>query len=559
MNLHIQVTLGKSVQSIVHISQEKDCWLIGSSEDADVILSGDRIMPIHAKLLLDEDQWTLVAAQGTIKQAGDIIDSIEIYQTLTISIGPYLLKISKDESVSSNTQEEHELEQSDSGLEIEHPRILANRFETASKLKQLFKRQAPSDQKRANSPVVKSPSITKRRALLIGLLVITWGFVALRSCGVDTQEPQQVVSEETKSESTDIDPEPTQADETEEDKAISLDEKRTAERYIQWADQLYDEGQLEQAYLRLQAGYQKIPNHIELKASLEKLRDELIDNYRTTRQFNKALDLLEPIKTQNQSYSILYDQLRVEQDLSDNMRLRAASTMQALDDLSDEYQHLLNENKFAQAKQLLSDLDINVLNSDTALMQKYNSLIQAVEHRREIYAAKRAEQQQAQQSALLASQLAFSECMDYTKSGDYKSAYLSCKKVEETASENFDLSEVTMWLAYLDEKRFADSRALMKQAENCFSQGDFNCAFTQWQGVLDIDPENSQVSEQLNQAIEQQVLVAQRLYKTAKAYEDLGQIRQAKVELEKLMQQLPLENQPLYQKASKLMDSLEQY
>ena len=573
MNLQVQILLGKSVQSSHEVSDDKDSWVIGRGDGADIHLAGDRIALSHALLKLDKGAWTLVADQGQVKLAGERADEIHISQLSAVSIGPYLLKFNVHKIDSNHSNEQSPSEDAQRSLDIKHPRILVSRLKSASGLKSILNFKSLFKSKSQNDSEVKSSSVTRRRILLVMLLVLTWTVVGLKSCG-----SQKSIEGENRSESeinnsqandtsavdVDIDVDEKNLSESidqtssGESKALSLDDKRIADRYIQWANQLQQENEVEQAFLRLQAGHQKFPEHDELKQRLSEMRDELVDNYRTTNQFDKALDLVRPYNEQDEKYTALYQDLLIQQETSKNIASRVEAEQAKLIDLTSAFKQLTEENKFDQARQLLAGIDTTAVEADRELKHQYEALKQLHKQELQAYNSKQEQQHTQQLQSLQNSQASFLRCLE-DADDDYKSAFLACEEIQKMAVNNYDVTEAQIWMDYLSEKRYANTRELLETAETCFAEEKFNCAFGNWSKILVLDPEYSSVKERFDHVLDAQLKTAQRLYQTAKAYEDLGQISQAKSELKNLMEQLPLPDQSLYKKARELYDNLEQF
>ena len=555
MILELQIQLGQSIQSSHLINSEKPVWNIGRDRHADINLEGDRVAESHATLILENEHWRIDSDQGQLRVAGNYSDSIEITHGQIVSIGPYLLKFRIIDSAPPELDESKQINLQDQSLEIKHPRITSNRFKPKINFKQFIGLDSVNKSKTATQKLVGKKPVNKRLVVLVLLVIIVWSFVALKSCESDDQ---QAITKTTKTTTDNVSAEDSiPAADTKNE--LTLDEKRIANRYIQWSQQLYQQGELEQAYLRLQAGHQKIPAHAGLEFELQKLREELIELYRSSGNIKEALRLLEPIKNTNQIYTVLYDDLFSQQKSIEKLSETVKSATLMLNQILPEYQKLLSANEFNKARQLLATMDAATVNLDSNLKQQYDSLIETTDKAQQDFQDHVAQIQALQQASIEDNQIIFFDCLEYIESGDFKSAYDTCRKVKEDVAGGYDTAEVKVWLEFLEDKRFVNSRLLLESAERCYNDGDFKCAFENWESAFTEDEVDIEANEKYMQALAYQIKVAQNLFKTAKAYEDLGQIEQAKSELKELIEQLPLTNQPLYKKANELLVLLEQY
>ena len=553
MILKLQTLIGKSVQSSHLINAEKSVWHIGQTRHADIYLEGDRVAQSHATLNFENEHWQIKAEQGRLKIAGNFVDSADIDDGLIVSIGPYLLKFSFSDSRSAVLDDPNQPECQDHVLEVKDPRITSSRFKPKIDLGRLKDLSLKAGSKRKNSNPVANQSVKKRRLILILLVIIVWSFVVLKSCQPDNQQTNTQATDSSNSEVSEV------VSNDKETPQVSLNEKRIANRYIQWSQQLYQQGEFEQAYLRLQAGHLKIPTHSGLESALTDLRNELIELYRTSGDFEKALKILEPVKNANDDYASLYEHLYSQQKLSRKISENVAVVSQRVSQITPQIQELVSGNRFDRARQIMATIDIVIVNADRVLKQQYEGMLEFIDQAQQVYLDKLQKKQASQQAIIENNQTVFYDCLDYIESGDFKSAYDICNKVDGNLAGNLDMTEVKIWLEYLEQTRDADSRLLLQKAERCYKDGSFKCAFDAWERALADAGNDVAVDKNFKQALDKQIVVAQNLFKTAKAYEDLGQIEQAKSELRELMVQLPLINQPLYRKAKELLELLEQY
>ena len=96
----LTVNIGnKQVSSIVVSANDSRRFKIGSEQkDVDVHLTGDRIGGVHAEFFYQNDQWYIEPKDGEVRVRGEAVALTAIQLSRPISVGPYILRLSLQQS-----------------------------------------------------------------------------------------------------------------------------------------------------------------------------------------------------------------------------------------------------------------------------------------------------------------------------------------------------------------------------------------------------------------------------------------------------------------------------
>jgi len=515
INFKLNVTLGpKEFYSSVLLTDRET--IIGSSEDVDVRLQGDRISGKHAVLSFDQDlkQWYVTAKDGDVRLHGELIEREEVAVGKPISIGPYLIRLEIQREAT-----EHAYVLSDKVVVDQTP---SNGYST--KLRDAISRYYFWVKEHQRWSLFAS--------LVFALILFAW--LAGGSSAPEVDDQGDVAN-------------------------YTIDQKREIDRYTSWIDGLWKKGDFASALSVASTAYISNSEVAELKSTYINAIRKRVNELSELGEYKKAQSLI----------------VSVNQDLQDNDAVQAlAKRLQAdmqqkqdhlakYQDSKRQFDHIIEKGELAlkqgdanKARRFVSSMDPLLTKFEPDWRNQKEQLMEQVNKALELDKRLFAEQRKDRLENMKLLNRHFEQCMSFFQAGDRAAAYVECRKVAEGSQDNRAQNEIQIWLDLLEPSFNKELSALSAKAEDCYKNRWVGCAFDKWQRILKLDPENRRIEQRLQSAKLKQLEIARTKFREARAYADVGRPKRALATLKELKLIYPVSESEIYTKADSLIGRL---
>ncbi len=531
IKFQLTVNLGAQVYTEVELPLSEKT-VLGSSEESDIVLQGDRVKAFHAELKVVDRQWHIRALDGEVRIAGKVVDDVLIELNKPVSVGPYILQVSLAQSEDGAVLLKESVEQ-----KVGRVNKVASFFQGASSIMKVFIGKVPGGNKfisMMDNDLLKKLWLPEYRVrTILVAVIISLLFVFFGNDGGDKRDT--VVEK------------------------YDIQTMRDIQRYQSWVEELLEKGDYQQALAILNAAIIKSPHVSELKQQREIVVEQFIDKSISSGQPEVAKKILASFD----EGALVGEKTQLSVEKLDRVLQEKALHLANYEKNKKQFDLVISQvnakmlsGDTEEAQFLLKDLS-SVTGFEPDWQEKVAQLQSQIEAGLSALEKQRREEKLQEFEDRQLSMKLFNQCLTFYESGDFMRAYSHCKSAKNKSPVIELSTEIEVWLTVLEPAVRARMNKWSSDADECFNTGWMGCALNNWNKMLRNDPENEALQLRVGKVIDGQRKLAIRMFNEARAYADLGRQADAVLVLKELQKELPLTDEAIYQRAELMIKSLQ--